>query len=88
MEKEISELRQKSDKFEELMVRFSQIESENAALRAAGADNAGNAAQAQETEDLRKQLSAALAEVRELKKTNASLNKQLNEMLEDGQLTL
>ena len=34
------------------------------------------------------QLSAALAEVKELRKINASLNRQLNEMLEDGQLTL
>ena len=88
MEKEISELRQKSDKYEELMVRFSQIESENTALRAAGAENAGNPGQTQEIENLKKQLSAALSEVKELKKTNTSLNKQLNEMLEDGQLTL
>ncbi len=88
MEKEISELRQKSDKYEELMVRFSQIESENAALRAASAENAENPGQTQEIDDLKKQLSAALSEVRELKKTNTSLNKQLNEMLEDGQLTL
>ena len=70
------------------MVRFSQIESENTALRAAGAENAGNPGQAQEIENLKKQLSAALSEVKELKKTNTSLNKQLNEMLEDGQLTL
>ena len=88
MEKEISELRQKSDKYEELMVRFSQIESENTALRAAGAENAGNPGQTQEIENIKKQLSAALSEVKELKKTNTSLNKQLNEMLEDGQLTL
>ena len=39
-------------------------------------------------EELKNQLSAALAEVKELRKINASLNRQLSEMLEDGQLTL
>ena len=44
--------------------------------------------QKKQIEELKKQLSAALAEVKELRKINASLNRQLNEMLEDGQLTL
>ena len=77
---ELSALREKAGMYEELTVKFSQIESENAALRA----GAGSA----QMEELKKQLSDALAEVKELRKINASLNRQLNEMLEDGQLTL
>ena len=47
-----------------------------------------NEAAPAQMEELKKQLSDALAEVKELRKINASLNRQLNEMLEDGQLTL
>ena len=76
---------------DELKVKFSQIESENTALK-----------QADKSADLQEKLdklqgrldevsarNAELsAEVKALKKTNASLDKQLKEMLEDGQLTL
>lgn len=87
---ELAALREKAGMYEELTVRFSQIESENAALKAAGAAEAGefDGVDAAQLDELKKQLSDALAEVRELKKINASLNRQLNEMLEDGQLTL
>ena len=74
--------------YEELTVKFSQIESENAALRAGAGSDASEGAGSAQMEELKKQLSDALAEVKELRKINASLNRQLNEMLEDGQLTL
>ena len=85
---ELSELRGKSELYEELSVKYSQMESENAALRAAEQKSAEDGELSAQVEELKKQLSAALAEAKELKKTNASLNRQLNEMLEDGQLTL
>ena len=85
---ELSELRGKSELYEELSVKYSQMESENAALRAAEQTSAEDGELSAQVEELKKQLSAALAEAKELKKTNASLNRQLNEMLEDGQLTL
>ena len=85
---ELSELRGKSELYEELSVKYSQMESENAALRAAEQISAEDGELSAQVEELKKQLSAALAEAKELKKTNASLNRQLNEMLEDGQLTL
>lgn len=69
-------------------MKYSQMESENAALRAAERTSAEDGELSAQVEELKKQLSAALAEAKELKKTNASLNRQLNEMLEDGQLTL
>lgn len=85
---ELSELRGKSELYEELSVKYSQMESENAALRAAEQVSAEDGELSAQVGELKKQLSAALAEAKELKKTNASLNRQLNEMLEDGQLTL
>ena len=85
---ELSALREKAGMYEELTVKFSQIESENAALRAGAGSDASEGADPAQMEELKKQLSAALAEVKELRKINASLNRQLNEMLEDGQLTL
>ena len=85
---ELSALREKAGMYEELTVKFSQIESENAALRAGAGSNASEGAAPAQMEELKKQLSDALAEVKELRKINASLNRQLNEMLEDGQLTL
>ena len=85
---ELSALREKAGMYEELTVKFSQIESENAALRAGAGSDASEGADPAQIEELKKQLSAALAEVKELRKINASLNRQLNEMLEDGQLTL
>ena len=73
-------------------MKYSQIESENAALKQAEGGS----------EDLRRQLEEMKAQLDEfvlknaelakdnkaLKKTNSSLDKQLKEMLEDGQLTL
>ena len=89
MSDELAVLREKADKLEELSVKYSQMESENSALKAAGnADNGNSTELSQEIESLKKRLDEALAEARDLKKTNASLNRQLNEMLEDGQLTL
>ena len=85
---ELSALREKAGMYEELTVKFSQIESENAALRAGAGSDASEGADPAQMEELKKQLSDALAEVKELRKINASLNRQLNEMLEDGQLTL
>lgn len=85
---ELSALREKAGMYEELTVKFSQIESENAALRAGAGSDASEGAAPAKMEELKKQLSDALAEVKELRKINASLNRQLNEMLEDGQLTL
>ena len=85
---ELSALREKAGMYEELTVKFSQIESENAALRAGAGSDASEGAAPAQMEELKKQLSDALAEVKELRKINASLNRQLNEMLEDGQLTL
>ena len=85
---ELSALREKAGMYEELTVKFSQIENENAALRAGAGSDASEGAAPAQMEELKKQLSAALAEVKELRKINASLNRQLNEMLEDGQLTL
>lgn len=85
---ELSALREKAGMYEELTVKFSQIENENAALRAGAGSDASEGADPAQMEELKKQLSAALAEVKELRKINASLNRQLNEMLEDGQLTL
>ncbi len=70
-------------------MKYSQMESENNALKAANSDDSGDSGElAREVESLKKRLDEALAEARDLKKTNASLNRQLNEMLEDGQLTL
>ena len=68
------------------------MESENAALKA-------SSEAAQDNEDaiaeLRKQIDEITAkneklsnEVHTLQKTNSSLEKQINEILEDGQLTL
>ena len=85
---ELSALREKAGMYEELTVKFSQIESENAALKAGAGSDASEGAAPAKMEELKKQLSDALAEVKELRKINASLNRQLNEMLEDGQLTL
>ena len=85
---ELSALREKAGMYEELTVKFSQIENENAALRAGAGSDASEGADPAQMEELKKQLSDALAEVKELRKINASLNRQLNEMLEDGQLTL
>ena len=86
---ELAVLREKADKLEELSVKYSQMESENNALKAANSDDGGDPGElAREVESLKKRLDEALAEARDLKKTNASLNRQLNEMLEDGQLTL
>mgnify|MGYP000245391095 CR=1 FL=1 len=85
---ELSALREKAGMYEELTVKFSQIENENAALRAGAGSDASEGAAPAQMEELKKQLSDALAEVKELRKINASLNRQLNEMLEDGQLTL
>ena len=85
---ELSALREKAGMYEKLTVKFSQIESENAALRAGAGSDASEGAAPAQMEELKKQLSDALAEVKELRKINASLNRQLNEMLEDGQLTL
>ena len=83
-------LREKADKLEDLSVKFSQMESENTALKAANdsQENESSEELSQEIASLKKRLDEALAESRDLKKTNASLNRQLNEMLEDGQLTL
>lgn len=70
-------------------MKYSQMESENNALKAANSDDSGDSGElAREVESLKKRLDEVLAEARDLKKTNASLNRQLNEMLEDGQLTL
>ena len=70
-------------------MKYSQMESENNALKAANSDDSGDSGElAREVESLKKRLDEAFAEARDLKKTNASLNRQLNEMLEDGQLTL
>lgn len=85
---ELSALREKAGMYEELTVKFSQIENENASLRAGAGSDASEGAAPAQMEELKKQLSDALAEVKELRKINASLNRQLNEMLEDGQLTL
>ena len=85
---ELAALREKAGMYEELTVKFSQMESENAALRAAGAGADDNGGADARIDELKKQLSESLAEVRELRKINSSLNRQLNEMLEDGQLTL
>lgn len=77
-----------SAELKELKVKYSQIESENAALKAAE-KNSG------ELEAVKEQLSAITAkneklmkEVKSLKKANAYLEKQLEEAQEDGQLTL
>ena len=70
-------------------MKYSQMESENNALKVANSDDSGDSGElAREVESLKKRLDEVLAEARDLKKTNASLNRQLNEMLEDGQLTL
>ncbi|MBQ4166425.1 MAG: hypothetical protein IJD85_08900, partial [Oscillospiraceae bacterium] len=88
----VKELSEKAEKYEELLVKFSQTESENAALKACSESAEENAeklaALQKECEELRQKAEAAEKESNELKRTNASLNKQLNEMLEDGQLTL
>ena len=75
---------------DELKVKFSQIESENNALKQSesGGDN-GELEKLRDRFDEINQRNAELtAEIKALKKTNASLDKQLKEMLEDGQLTL
>lgn len=88
----VADLSRKSDKLEELMVKFSQTESENAALKACSENAEASAGRLEEAEkelaELRKKTEEFERANRELKRTNASLNQQLNEMLEDGQLTL
>ncbi len=72
----------------ELKAKYSQLESENAALKAA--DNNGG-----ELEAVKEQITAIKArnekltkQVKTLKKENTALEKQLKEAQEDGQLTL
>lgn len=84
------ELEKTSAELNELKVKYSQIESENAALKQD--DIQGTLAELEKNKELLAALTEKNAElmreVKALKKTNASLDKQLKEMLEDGQLTL
>ena len=74
------------------MVRCAGLESENKALK----EGTGSAEERiKEIEELNARLTelksksdAQAKEIRTLKKTNTSLEKQLSEMMEDGQLTL
>ncbi len=88
----ITDLSAKADKLEDLMVKFSQTESENAALKACSESAQVSAEKLADIEkelnELRTKAEALEKDNKELKRTNSSLNKQLNEMLEDGQLTL
>ena len=92
LKEENRRLEESAKKYDELMVSYSQMESENAALKA------GSEA-ARKNEDtiseLQKQIDSLTAltndisgEILTLQKTNASLEKQISEILEDGQLTL
>lgn len=88
----VTDLSAKADKLEELMVKFSQTESENAALKACSESAQASAEKLADIEkelaELRSKNEVLEKDNKELKRTNSSLNKQLNEMLEDGQLTL
>ena len=92
LEKELGEYKQRCAEYEEFKVRFSQLEDENKALRANTESSADNA---KEIEAIRAELSEVkqmcdlqAKEIKTLKRTNASLEKQVNELMEDGQLTL
>ena len=88
----VAELEKRSGQYEELMVRFSQVESENAALKQS--EQSGEELRG-ELDRLNKQVEELIVknsdqakEIKSLKRTNSSLDKQIKEMLEDGQLTL
>ncbi len=91
-QKKIEELTKACADREELMVRVSQLESENKALKegAGGAEERVREYDALSAKfgELKAKSDAQAKEIRTLKKTNASLEKQLSEMMEDGQLTL
>ncbi|MGN1120135.1 MAG: hypothetical protein ACI4Q4_07235, partial [Oscillospiraceae bacterium] len=77
----------------ESAAKIAELEAQLKALRDADEDE--GAQRVKELDDIKKQLSdiqvkseAQAKEIKSLKKTNASLEKQLNEMMEDGQLTL
>lgn len=77
---------------EELKVKFSQIESENTALKSAEGGKEDLQKRLSEMKNQLEELNLKNAELtndnKALKKTNSSLEKRLKEMLEDGQLTL
>ncbi|MDE7363122.1 MAG: hypothetical protein K2N38_14460 [Oscillospiraceae bacterium] len=85
LEKKVAEL-------DELKVRYSQVESENAALKQAEGGSEELRRQLDEMKQQLDELKLKNAELdkdnKSLRKTNSSLDKQLKEMLEDGQLTL
>ena len=85
LKEENKRLEENAKKYDELLVRYSQMENENAALKS------GSEA-ARENENtisyLRKQVDSLSGEILTLQKTNSSLEKQISEILEDGQLTL
>lgn len=72
---------------EELKVKFSQIESENNALKQTDNTTELESIKAQ-LEEITIKNAELSQENQALKKTNASLDKQIREMLDDGQLTL
>lgn len=82
LKKLLEEAEAKVTDYEDLMVMLSELESENNALRERGGKPE------QELAELKESLAEAEKEIEELRRINESLNKQVNEMLEDGQLTL
>lgn len=91
-EKELGEYKQRCAEYEEFKVRFSQLEDENKALRANTESSADNAKEIEairaELSDVKQMCDLQAKEIKTLKRTNASLEKQVNELMEDGQLTL
>ena len=83
-------MNEKAAEVDELKEKLAQTESENAALKeSSGEDLKSEVEKLKEKNEELSEKNAELAkEVKSLKKTNASLDKQLKEMLEDGQLTL
>ena len=83
-------MNEKTAQVDELKEKLTQAESENAALKETSGEDLK--AEVEQLRDKNEELSEKNAElskeVKSLKKTNASLDKQLKEMLEDGQLTL
>lgn len=92
LDSEGEKLEKRVAEFDDLKVKYSQIESENAALKQAEEGNKDLRGQLEEMKKQLEELNLKNAELvkdnKALKKTNSSLDKQIKEMLEDGQLTL
>ena len=84
------ELGEKMSEIDGMKEKLSKLESENADLKENGGGDLKKEVESlrEKTDELAAKNAELSKEVKSLKKTNASLDKQLKEMLEDGQLTL